>query len=200
MGKGKLPLVPFGSRDFSLSHNAMLTGVKIQPEIRPNFSGSHSMETSFSWIFLRCPSLHSKRFRVIQGTRVRDRAKHRASKRAGRGWFLRWLSFSLSFHFSRGQNRKSRSSVFFNSGTKRKHGKRLLHRLATIQHLILFMNKNQKQLDKKWHRLFGNYHRWSRSLTGRVAYKSFPSCFKRGFTIVDVIRASRLGASFDYSY
>ena len=48
MGKGKLPLVPFGSRDFSLSHNAMLTGVKIQPEIRPNFSGSHSMETSFS--------------------------------------------------------------------------------------------------------------------------------------------------------
>ena len=133
MGKGKIPLIPFGSRDFSLSHNAMLTGVKIQPEIRPNFSGSHNMETSFSWIFLRCPSLHSKRFRVIQGTRVRDRAKHRASKRAGRGWFLRWflrwLSFSLSFHFLRGQNRKSRSSVFFYSGTKRKHGKRLLHRL-----------------------------------------------------------------------
>ena len=34
----------------------------------------------------------------------------------------------LSFHFSRGQNRKSRSSVFLSSKTKRK---RLLRRLAT---------------------------------------------------------------------
>ena len=55
----------------------------------------------------------SVRFRSKErGTRVKDRAKNDASKRAGREW--------LSFHFPRGQNRKSRSSVFFCSETKRK--------------------------------------------------------------------------------
>ena len=55
----------------------------------------------------------SVRFRSKErGTRAKDRAKNDASKRAGREW--------LSFHFPRGQNRKSRSSVFFCSKTKRK--------------------------------------------------------------------------------
>ena len=39
---------------------------------------------------------------------------------------------ALVSRFSRGQNRKSNSSVFFNSGTKRKHRKRLLRRLKII--------------------------------------------------------------------
>ena len=39
--------------------------------------------------------------------------------------------FWLSFHFWLGQNQKSRSSVFFYSGTKRKHGERLLLHLKS---------------------------------------------------------------------
>ena len=73
-----------------------------------------------------------------QETKVKDRAKNGVSKRAGKGWgrkegnflpspppppsFIFWLSF----HFSRGQNRKSHSSVFLYSETK---WKRLLRRL-----------------------------------------------------------------------
>ena len=75
-----------------------------------------------------CVASVSVRFRNKErGTKVKDRAKNGASKRAGRGWggvgkkgrkipspplplsFIFWLSF----HFSRGQNRKSRSSSFF---------------------------------------------------------------------------------------
>ena len=76
--------------------------------------------------------------RAVQGTRVKDRAKNGVSKTAGKEWgrkegnfppspppspcFIFWLSF----HFSRGQNWKSHSSVFPYSATKRK---RLLRRL-----------------------------------------------------------------------
>ena len=79
----------------------------------------------------------SVRFRSKeQGTRVKDRAKNGASKRAGRGWRRKEgllpspphppsFSFWLSFHFLRGQNRKSRSSVFF---APKLNGKRLLRR------------------------------------------------------------------------
>ena len=83
-----------------------------------------------------CVASVSVRFRNKErGTRAKDRAKNCASKREGRGWeewketpacslrspppppsFIFWYSF----HFSRGQNRKSRSSVFLYSETKRK--------------------------------------------------------------------------------
>ena len=67
---------------------------------------------------LACVASVSVRFRGKErGTRVKDRAKSGASKRAS-------FTFWLSFHFSRGQNRKSPSSVFL---FKRK---RLLRRLS----------------------------------------------------------------------
>ena len=96
-----------------------------------------------------CVASVSVRFRSKErGTRVKDREKRGESKRAGRGWgrkegnvsFLSAFpsafpsfpspspsfTFWLSFHFSRGQNRKSPSAVFLCSETKRK---RLLRRL-----------------------------------------------------------------------
>ena len=78
--------------------------------------------------FVACVTSASLRFRSKErGTRVKDRAKNGASKRAGRGGEER-----LSFHFSRSQNRKSRSSFFFFcSETKRK---RLLRRLEILPH------------------------------------------------------------------
>ena len=94
-------------------------------------------------ITVDCVASVSVRFRSKErGKRVKDRAKNGLSKRAGRGWgrkegnflpspsppptFIFWL---LS-HFSRGQNRKSRSSVFLYSETKRK---RLLRRLLLLR-------------------------------------------------------------------
>ena len=87
-------------------------------------------------------SLRSKCFRAVSEQRTRNES-HRPrewndeSKRAGRGWGrkvilpfpLPLLSiFWLSFHFSNGQYRKSRSSVFLCSETERK---RLLRKLAS---------------------------------------------------------------------
>ena len=70
-----------------------------------------------------CVASVSVRFRSKErGKRVKDRAKNDASKRAT---FIFWLLF----HFSRGQNRESRSSVFLCSETKRK---RLLRRLDVV--------------------------------------------------------------------
>ena len=68
-------------------------------------------------------SLRSKRFRVV--SRVKDRATKTARKMAPPPppSFVLWLSF----HFSRDQNRESRSSVFLCSETARK---RLLRRLG----------------------------------------------------------------------
>ena len=92
--------------------------------------------------------------RKERGTRVKDREKSGASKRAGRGWGRKEgylhspppppsFTFWLSFHFSRGQNRKSPSSVFLCSETKRK---RLLRRLLvyvyTFSTLIYFLSKS----------------------------------------------------------
>ena len=80
--------------------------------------------------FVACVVSVSVRFRSKEReTRVKDRAKNGASKRAGRGGEER-----LSFHFSRSQNRNSRSSFFFFffcSETKRK---RLLRRLEILPH------------------------------------------------------------------
>ena len=72
---------------------------------------------------LACVASVSVWFRSKQrGTRVKDRAKNGVSERAGRGWgkeetfpsplpppptFIFWLLF----HFSRGQNRESRSCL-----------------------------------------------------------------------------------------
>ena len=74
--------------------------------------------------------------RKERGTRVKDREKSCASKRAGRGEDVSFLPFPLpsftfwlSFHFSRGQNQKSPSSVFLYSETKRKL---LLRRLRSL--------------------------------------------------------------------
>ena len=90
---------------------------------------------------LACVASVSVRFRRKErGTRVKDREKSGPSKRAGRGWgrkegFLPspppspFFTFWLSFHFSRSQNRKSPSSVFLCSETKRK---RLLRRLSFV--------------------------------------------------------------------
>ena len=94
-------------------------------------------------ITVACVASVSVRFRSKErGKRVKERAKNGLSKRAGRGWgrkegnflpspsppptFIFWL---LS-HFLRGQNRKSRSSVFLYSETKRK---RLLRRLLLLR-------------------------------------------------------------------
>ena len=90
-------------------------------------------------LLLACVASVSVRFRSKErGARVKDRAKNGVSKRAGRGWGRKEENFLpspplppsfiflLSFHFSRGQKRKSHSSVFLYSETKRK---RLLRRL-----------------------------------------------------------------------
>ena len=98
------------------------------------FPSTPSRETS-GHLGIACVASVSVRFkRKEQGTRVKDREKSGASKRAGRGWFPSFpypspsFTFWLSFHFSRGQNRKSPSSVFLCSETKRK---RLLRRLIS---------------------------------------------------------------------
>ena len=94
-------------------------------------------------ITVACVASVSVRFRSKErGKSVKDRAENGLSKRAGRGWgrkegnflpspsppptFIFWL---LS-HFLRGQNRKSRSSVFLYSETKRK---RFLRRLLLLR-------------------------------------------------------------------
>ena len=94
-------------------------------------------------ITVACVTSVSVQFRSKErGKRVKDRAKNGLSERAGRAWgrkegnflpspsppptFIFWL---LS-HFSRGQNRKSRSSVSLYSETKRK---RLLRRLLLLR-------------------------------------------------------------------
>ena len=58
-------------------------------------------------------SLRSKRFFAVQEQRMRNKSQSPREK---------WLSF----HFSRGQNRKSPSSVSFCSETKRKRSLRRL--------------------------------------------------------------------------
>ena len=85
---------------------------------------------------LACVASVSVRFRSKErGTRVKDRAKNGASKRAGRGWGkvsllplpLLLFHFLALVSFLARSNRKCRSSVFFCSETKRK---RLLRRLV----------------------------------------------------------------------
>ena len=56
--------------------------------------------------------------------------------------------FWLSFHFPRGQNRKSRSSVFFCSETKRK---RLLRRLRNTPHKRCQSPPPRRQFDQNCH-------------------------------------------------
>ena len=102
-----------------------------------------SLLTATSPQRLACVASVSVRFRSKErGTRVKDRAKNGVSKRAGRGWGRKFPSFPspsptfivwLLFHFSRGQNRESRSSVFLCCGTKRK---RLLRRLHNDQFFL----------------------------------------------------------------
>ena len=104
----------------------------------------HIYFTSINFhLFLACVESVSVRFRSKEReTRVKDRAKNGASKRAGRGWGRklrkhpppsRSFIFWLSFRFLRGQNRKFRSSVFLCSETK---GKRLLLRLTCFKNTV----------------------------------------------------------------
>ena len=107
------------------------------------------LESQFTFLFTRDYTLRSKRFCAVQQkrTRVKDRVACVAdAKRGGEGEkstypFRRLLSRlktarkvaqvkeRVSFHFSRGQNRKSPSQVFLCSETKRK---RLLRRLTRL--------------------------------------------------------------------
>ena len=97
-------------------------------------------------MLIACVASVSVRFRSKErGTIVKDCAKNGLSKRVGRGWgrkegnaspppsppFIFWLVF----HFSRGLNRESCSSVFLCSETKRK---RLLRRLQCSKSQCLF--------------------------------------------------------------
>ena len=104
-------------------------------------------------------SLRSKRLRAVWEER-KDRAKNGASKRAGRGWGRKVredpLSLCLSFHFSSGQNRKFRSSVFLCSETKRKSFLRwlkcspcLFHPYPSNKRIVLEKNKqtNNRQIN-----------------------------------------------------
>ena len=121
----------------------------VEPVVSPGLLNSGAIyclqvnSVNIKTITVACVASVSVRFRSKErGKRVKDRAKNGLSKRAGRGWgrkegnflpspsppptFIFWL---LS-HFSRGQNRKSRSSVFLYSETKRK---RLLRRLLLLR-------------------------------------------------------------------
>ena len=103
----------------------------------PNFLGKSSSEhktNNFALAIKRaCVASVSVRFRSKErGTRVSQRPREKMAqiKEQGGGGEetpLPSFTFCLSFHFSRGQNRKSPSSVLFCSETKRK---RLLRRLA----------------------------------------------------------------------
>ena len=99
-----------------------------------------------SYKYVACVASVSVRFRSKErGARVTRPCEKCWSRRARRGWgrvrpsppppppsFIFWLSF----YFSRGRSRKSRSSVFLCSETKRK---RFLRRLTNtlLCHLIL---------------------------------------------------------------
>ena len=89
--------------------------------LRDGFKPSY--ENSVTDIKIACLTSVSVRFRSKErGTRVKDRAKIGASK---------------LINFSRGQNRKSLSTVFFCSETKRK---RLLRRLILKLRLFLLVS------------------------------------------------------------
>ena len=121
----------------------------VEPVMPPGLLNSgaiycwHFKSVNIKTITVACVASLSVRFRSKErGKRVKDRAKNGLSKRAGRGWgrkegnFLPSPSPSSTFifwllsHFSPGQNRKSRSSVFLYSETKRK---RLLRRLLLLR-------------------------------------------------------------------
>ena len=102
---------------------------------------------------IACQASVSMQFWSIeQGTRVKERVKNGASKerRGGLSASVSFLPsppsppsfiFLLSFHFSRGQNRKSHSSVFLCSETTRKL-KKMNSRctLSRLFHLVHFNN------------------------------------------------------------
>ena len=118
---GPIPWLYHTLQRFLLLNTLFLLLSSILPEDRDlgKRKGPVLMRSKFSFTnFLRnpleqaCVANVPARFRSKeQKTRVKDRARNGANKRT-----------SLSFHFSRGQNRKSRLC----SDTKRK---RLLHRL-----------------------------------------------------------------------
>ena len=109
-------------------------------------------------------SLRSKRFRAVseqeRGTRVKHRAKNGASKKEGeRGKkkgrklpFFRFPSFIfwLSFHFLRGQNRKSRFLSFLGLSLLRN----CTETFATQANNVAFQSNKKFQLPPQLHFLF----------------------------------------------
>ena len=119
---------------------------------------------SFSKFALACVASVSVRFRRKErGTRVKDREKSGASKRA----------FWLSFHFSRGQNRKSPSLVFLCSETKRKRLLRRLNLLDTSCFAFKKFSTNLVYTLNLLHRI-PSYRKWSlwtnRTVQGRQLF------------------------------
>ena len=111
-----------------------------------------------------CVASVSVRFRSKErGTRVSQRPREKMAqvKEQGGGGeetHLPSFIFYLSFHFSRGQNRKSPSSVLFCSETKRK---RLLRRLAVkwpigSANTLLSHGPGNEETSRKWGSLRGS--------------------------------------------
>ena len=126
----------------------------VEPVMSPGLLNWQVKSVNIKTITVACVASVSVRFRSKErGKRVKDRAKNGLSKRAGRGWgrkegnFLPFPSpspsptfiFWLLSHFSRGQNRKSRSSVFLYSENKRK---RLLRRLLLLRLVNVKLEKS----------------------------------------------------------
>ena len=128
----------------------------------PNFLGKSTSEhktNNFALAVKRaCVASVSVRFRSKErGTRVSQRPREKMAqvKEQGGGGeetHLPSFIFCLSFHFSRGQNRKSPSSVLFCSETKRK---RLLRRLAVkwpigSANTLLSHGPGNEETSRKW--------------------------------------------------
>ena len=128
----------------------------------PNFLGKSTIEhktNNFALAVKRaCVASVSVRFRSKErGTRVSQRPREKMAqvKEQGGGGEetpLPSFIFCLSFHFSRGQNRKSSSSVLFCSDTKRK---RLLRRLAVkwpigSANTLLSHGPGNEETSRKW--------------------------------------------------
>ena len=136
-----------------------------------------------------CVASVSVRFRSKErGTRVSQRPREKMAqvKEQGGGGQetpLPSFIFCLSFHFSRGQNRKSPSSVLFCSETKRK---RLLRWLAVkwpigSANTLLSHGPGNEETSRKWGSRSGNREApeslWAPSSTQSANCKELRRCF-----------------------
>ena len=159
----------------------------------PNFLGKSTSEhktNNFALAVKRaCVASVSERFRSKErGTRVSQRPREKMAqvKEQGGGGEeipLPSFIFCLSFHFSRGQNRKSPSSVLFCSETKRK---RLLRRLAVKwpigpANTLLSHGPGNEETSRKWGSPSGSREApeslWAPSSTQTANCKELRRCF-----------------------